>query len=359
MTRNIWDRIQKEEDSMKSAKVFIIAEAGSNWRMGERQRDIKMAKTLIDLAADAKVDAIKFQSFASKSVYVQNAGLPGYMAKSDKSINDIFEDISLPTDILPLLADHSKRQGIKFLSSVFSVEDARAVNPYVSVHKIASYEITHSRLIEFVAGTGKPLLLSTGAATHEEIEWALEHFRKHGGNMITLMQTTAKYPAPISSLNLKAIPALAKRFGVPVGLSDHSRDPVIGPVAAVALGATVIEKHFTLNNSLPGPDHAFALTPIELKEMVRAIRDAEESLGSGKKSVQPEELELREYAQRGIQATRAIKKGDVLKEGVNIDILRPGKQKKGLHPKFLPKIRGNRAKRDIPAGDGISNADYE
>lgn len=343
---------------MKSGRVFIIAEAGSNWRMGERQRDIAMAKGLIEHAAEAKVDAIKFQSFSAKSVYVQNAGLPGYMSKSDKSINDIFEDISLPADVLPLLSDHCKKYGIKFLSSVFSIEDAKAVDPYVQMHKIASYEITHSRLIEFVAGTGKPLILSTGAATYDDIEWALEHFRKHGGRQVTLMQTTAKYPAPLSTLNLKAIPTLAKRFGVPVGLSDHSRDPIIGPLAAVALGAVAIEKHFTLHNSLPGPDHAFALTPKELKEMVRTIRDAEKALGSAEKRVLLEEQELRNYAQRGIQATRAIKKGEVFKEGTNIDILRPGKQKKGLHPKFLPKIEGMRAKRNIPAGDGIIDADY-
>jgi N-acetylneuraminate synthase len=245
------------------------------------------------------------------------------------------------------------------LSSVFSVEDAKAINPFVSMHKIASYEITHSRLIEFVAGTGKPLILSTGATTYEEIEWAMSYFRKHGGKEVTLMQTTAKYPAPLPALNLKVIATLMKRFGVPVGLSDHSRDPVIGPVAAVALGATMIEKHFTLSNSLPGPDHAFALIPGELKEMVRAIRDAEQTLGSGEKSVLAEELELRNYAQRGIQATRVIKKGEALIEGINIDILRPGKQKKGLHPKFLPKIEGRRSKRNIPAGDGISSIDYE
>lgn len=344
---------------MRSGKVFIIAEAGSNWRMGERQRDIQMAKTLIDLAAEAKADAIKFQSFASKSVYVEKAGRPDYMAKSDESINDLFKDISLPIDVVPLLTHHSKKRGIKFLSSVFSVEDAKAIDPYLSIHKIASYEITHSRLIEFVAGTGKPLIMSTGATTYEEIEWALDHFRNHGGKEITLMQTTAKYPAPLPALNLKAIPTMMKRFGVPVGLSDHSRDPVIAPVVAVALGASIIEKHFTLHNLLPGPDHSFALTPSELKEMVRAIRDAEHTLGSGEKSVLPEERELREYAQRSIQAIRKIKKGNVLKEGVNIDILRPGRQMRGLHPKFLPEIEGKRSKRNIAVGEGIATTDYE
>jgi N-acetylneuraminate synthase len=257
-----------------------------------------------------------------------------------------------------MLADYSRKCAIKFLSSVFSIEDARAVDPYVPMHKIASYEITHSRLIEFVAGTGKPLILSTGAATYDDIKWSLEHFYKYGGKQVTLMQTTAKYPAPLSALNLKAIPTLAKRFGVPVGLSDHSREPLIGPVAAVALGAVAIEKHFTLHNSLPGPDHAFALTPNELREMVKAIRDAEQALGNGEKVVLPEEQELRNYAQRGIQAIKTIKKGEVFHEGVNLDILRPGKQKKGVHPKFLPKIEGRRSRRTILAGEGIRETDY-
>ena len=346
---------------MVNKRVFIIAEAGSNWRMGTKQKDLKMAKTLINIAFEAGADAVKFQTYRADTVYVPNAGESDYLSEAGikEPIIEIFNDLSMPYDMIPDLYDHCKKCGIKFMSTPFSIEDAKALDPYVEIHKIASYEITHSRLIEFIAKTGKPLILSTGAATYDDIEWAVNYFYEKGGNQISLLQTTAKYPAPLSTLNLKTIPNLIKRFNVPVGLSDHSTDPVIGPVAAVALGATIIEKHFTLNKQLPGPDHSFALTPDQLKAMVKAIRNCEESLGGGEKIIQQEEIELKKFAQRSVQAIKPIKKGDTLNEGVNIAILRPGKQKQGLHPKFLPEIENKKAKRSIALGDGITINDYE
>jgi len=341
--------------------IFIIAEAGSNWRMGTPSRDIKMAKTLIDIAHDAGADAVKFQTYKPETVYVSNAGDSDYLSETGikEPITEIFRDLSMPYEMIPQLYDHCKKYGIKFMSTPFSVQDAKALNPYVQIHKIASYEITHSRLIEFIAKTKKPLILSTGAATYDEIKWAVNHFYKNGGKQISLMQVTAKYPAPLSTLNLRVIPKLIEQFNVPVGLSDHSVDPVIGPVTAVALGATIIEKHFTLNKNLPGPDHSFALTPEQLKIMVTSIRECVLSLGTGNKIVQKEEQELRRFAQRSIQAIKPIKKGQIFREGVNIDILRPGKQKQGLHPKFLPQIINKKAKRNIQSGQGITNSDYE
>jgi N-acetylneuraminate synthase len=346
---------------VKANKVFIIAEAGSNWKMGTPARDIKMGRALIEVAAEAEADAVKFQTYRSETVYVPNAGNSDYLSEAgiSESITDIFADLSMPYEMIPQLADHCKSHGIEFMSTPFSVQDARAVDPYVKTHKIASYEISHSRLLEFAGKTAKPLFLSTGAATVEEIEWAINHFYQNGGKQVTLMQTTARYPAPLSTMNLKVISTLAKLFGTPIGLSDHSRDPIIAPVAAVALGAVAIEKHFTLDNRLPGPDHSFAITANELKTMVRAIRACEETLGDGEKIVQDEEKELRYYAQRAIQAIKPIGKGDLLKEGVNIDILRPGKQKQGLHPRHLVQIEGSKAKRDISIGEGISTGDYE
>jgi N-acetylneuraminate synthase len=160
-------------------------------------------------------------------------------------------------------------------------------------------------------------------------------------------------------MNLQVIPHLKKRFGTSVGLSDHSRHPIHAPVAAVALGATVIEKHYTLDNRLPGPDHSFALTPAELKEMVSAIRVAESMLGSGIKEIEPAEEELRSYARRGIQATESIAKGDKLQEGGNIDILRPGQQSLGVHSRFLIDIEGGVATRNIPVGQGIQQGDWK
>jgi len=342
-------------------QVFIIAEAGSNWRIGTSIRDIQMAKKLIDVAHEAGANAVKFQTYRAESVYVPNAGESNYLSKKGekKSINEIFKDLSMPYEMIPQLSDYCKKKDIQFMSTVFSIEDAKAVDPYVDIHKIASYEITHSRLIEFIAKTRKPLILSTGAATEDEIEWAINHFRQNGGKEISLLQTTAKYPAPLSTLNLKVIPSLKNHFNVPVGLSDHSTNPIMGPIIAVALGASIIEKHFTLSKELPGPDHSFALTPDQLKTMVKAIRESETCLGIGKKIVQNEEKELRDFAQRGLQSIKSIKKGEVLREGVNIDILRPGKQKKGLHPMYLTKIEGKKATRDIDLGEGIMNGDFE
>jgi sialic acid synthase SpsE len=341
-------------------KVFIIAEAGSNWRCGSYPADIRQAKELIRVAAETEADAVKFQTYRPETVYVPNAGSSDYLAEAgmQDSINDILREHAMPYEMIPELAAYCVEMQIQFMSTPFSVADAEAIDPHVRIHKIASYEISHPRLIEFVAKTGKPLILSTGAATPDDIEWALNYFRVHGGREIALMQCTAKYPAPLSTLNIRVIPELIRDYNTPVGLSDHSRDPVIGPVTAVAMGATIIEKHFTLDNQLPGPDHAFAVTPDELARMVQAIRDTEQALGSSEKTAQPAEEDLRQFGQRAIQAVKEIKAGDTLRLGVNIDILRSGNRQKGLHPRFLPEVEGKAATRGISLGDGVRDGDY-
>lgn len=342
-------------------RVFIIAEAGSNWRCGTSARDQKMARTLIDVAVDAGADAVKFQTYRAKTVYAPNAGNSDYLSKSGikQPIEEIFKDLEMPYSMIPELAAYCQKRKIIFMSSVFSVEDLKAVNPYVLIHKIASYEITHSRLIEAVAKTKKPLVLSTGASNHDEIAWAVSHFRRHGGVNISLMQCTAKYPAPLKSLNLRAIQEMQSRYKIPIGFSDHSREVFVGPVAAVALGAKLIEKHYTLDNRLPGPDHAFAITPQELKQMVKAIRECEVALGDSVKRILPEENELKFYAQRAIQAMQDISIGDKLEENKNIAILRPGKQQQGIHPKFIALAEGKKCLRAIKSGDGIQKNDFK
>ena len=306
--------LRKQKNEQEKKHVFIIAEAGSNWRCGTSAKDVKMAKSLIDVAVEAGADAVKFQTYKPETVYVPNAGDSDYLSGAGikESITEIFKDLSMPYEMIPLLAEYCQKQNIQFMSTPFSIADAKAVDPYVKIHKIASYEISHARLIEFIAKTGKPVIISTGGATYEDIEWAINHFYKNGGKIISLMQCTAKYPAPLSTLNLNVIPEFINRFNIPIGLSDHSRDPIIGPIGAVALGATIIEKHFTLNNKLPGPDHSFAIMPDELKQMVKAIRQIEHALGSGTKEIQAEERELRNFAQRSIQATKEINKGTIL-----------------------------------------------
>lgn len=342
-------------------RVYIIAEAGSNWRGGTPERDQEMARSLIAVAAAAGADAIKFQTYRPESVYVRNAGESGYLAGAGikKSIYDIFADLAMPYEMLEGLADYCRQQGIAFMSTPFSVADAEAVDPFVDVHKVASYEINHVRLLQWLAKTGKPLILSSGAADQNDIAFALETLYAAGAADVVLMQCTARYPAPLESLNLKAIMQLQERFQVPVGFSDHSRDPIVAPVAAVALGARVIEKHFTLHNRLPGPDHIFALCPDELVRMVSAIRDAEKTLGSGEKEVHADEQELREFAVRSLQAMRNIQIGEILQEGVNFDVLRSGQCSKGLHPKYLRQVQGTRAKVSIAAGQGIRKDDLD
>ena len=339
--------------------VFVIAEAGSNWRMGTPERDMAMARALVHVAVEAGADAVKFQTYRAKDTYVPDAGESDYLSEAGikRSINDIFVDLEMPYEMLGQIAAHCREAGIEFMSTPFSVADAVAVDPHVRRHKVASYEINHVRLLQRLAATRKPLIISTGAATEDDIDFCLQTVRAAGAGDVTLLQCTSSYPAPPDSLNLTVIPWLRERFGVAAGFSDHSRDPIAGPVAAVALGATVIEKHYTLDNRLPGPDHPFALEPDELAAMVRAIRLAEQARGDGVKAVGSHETELRSFAVRAIQATRDLAPGDALVEGENFDVLRPGKRSAGMHPRHLDELRGRRAAVAVKAGEGIGPRD--
>jgi sialic acid synthase SpsE len=345
---------------MGEPSVFVIAEAGSNWRVGTPDRDRKLALALIDVAADAGCDAVKFQTYRAESTYVANAGESDYLAGAGikESIGEIFRDLSLPYELIPELAAHCEGRGIEFMSSTFSIADLEAVDPYVRRHKVASFEITDVRLLEALARTGKQVILSNGASTPDEVAFALEVLRDNGAPSLCLLQCTSSYPAPPESLNLAVIPHLAERYGVDVGLSDHSLHPVAAPVAAVALGAVVIEKHFTLHRALPGPDNAFAITPDELRQLVEAVRLAAVMRGSGEEGLADVEHELRDFAQRRVQAIAPIKAGDTLIEGTNVAVLRPGKQRSGVHPRQLETLVGHRATRDIAVGDGIQQGDW-
>jgi sialic acid synthase SpsE len=340
--------------------VFIIGEAGSNWRSGTPQRDRKLARALIDVAADSGCDAVKFQTYRAETVYVENAGESDYLAEAGikESIGDIFRDLAMPYELVPELAEYAGERGVEFMSTPFSLADLEAVDPYVRVHKVASFEISDVRLLEGIARTGKPVILSTGASEEADIVTALAVLEAGGSGPVCLLQCTSSYPAPPDSLNLAVIPYLKERFGVAVGLSDHSTDPVVAPVSAVALGATVIEKHFTLHRALPGPDHAFAVTPDELAALVAAVRLATTMRGTSTKEIGEAEQELYDFARRRVQATAPIAKGETLEEGRNVAILRPGKQRPGVHPRQLDELLGRTATRDVPVGDGIRPGDW-
>jgi N-acetylneuraminate synthase len=344
----------------RSGGVKVVAEAGSNWRMGTPARDLAMARSLIDIAVEARADAVKFQTYRADTVYVENAGSSAYLSAAGikENIREIFADLAMPYEMVAELAAYCRSRGIAFMSTPFSVDDFAAVDPHVEVHKVASYEISHPHLLRAAGGSGKPLLLSTGASTEADIAWAVATYRAAGGRDLCLLQCTAKYPAPLGAMNLRTIPWLKARFGVAAGLSDHSRDPLYAPLAAVALGASVVEKHYTIDNRLPGPDHGFAITPDELKKMVSGIRAVEQALGDGVKRVLTAEEELATYARRGVQATRAIVRGEILREGENIAVLRPGVQALGVHPRHLRDVEGKPATRDIGIGEGVHPGDW-
>ncbi len=353
--------VEAQAPFWREGRVKVIAEAGSNWRMGTAPRDLAMAKSLIDVAVDAGADFVKFQTYRPETTYVANAGASDYLSdagiKSD--ISEIFADLAMPYEMIGELSDYCRSQEIGFMSTPFSKADFEAIDPFVDVHKIASYEISHPHLLRLAGTSGKPLVLSTGASGEADIAWAVETFYKAGGQNLCLLQCTSKYPAPLETLNLSTISWIMRRFGVVSGLSDHSLDPVAGPAAAVALGASVIEKHYTLDKRLPGPDHPFALEPGGLKKMVQAIRDVEQTLGTGAKTVQAVEDELAAFARRGIQAIRRIEPGEALTEGDAFEILRPGKNRLGAHPRHICEIEGRPANRTIELGDGIYPADCQ
>jgi N-acetylneuraminate synthase len=339
--------------------TFVIAEAGSNWKCGTLEEDLGQAKKLIKIAANAKADAVKFQTFKSNSLYAPNAGKSDYLSKNgiDQTVNDMFNYLTMPHQMIPELAKTCKQENILFMSTPFSVVDAQEIEPYVDLHKVASYEINHVRLVEYVAKTGKPILVSTGASTFAEIDFAVNLIKQNNNSKMALLQCTSKYPAPVESLNLSVIPTIKSRYGVPVGLSDHSIDPLLAPLLAIGYGATIIEKHFTIDKNLPGPDHKFALNPPELELMIKSIRSADLAKGTGIKEILEDERELKQFATRSLQAIKKISKGELLKEGVNFDVLRPGKQLRGLEARLLSQVDGKRATKNIEIGEGIT--DYE
>jgi len=339
--------------------TFVIAEAGSNWKVGTYEEDLNQAKKLIDVAKESGADAIKFQTYKAETTFVSDAGKIDYLLEKgiDTTINEIFDHLSMPYEMLPELHQYCKKKQIMFMSTPFSVEDAKQVDQFVEIHKVASFEINHIRMLEVLAKTKKPILISTGASTLEEIDFAVNLLKKNNNSNIGLFQCTSKYPSPIESLNLSVIPNMKERYNLPIGFSDHSMDPIVAPICAIGLGATFIEKHFTLDRNLPGPDHPFALNPSELKIMIDNIRKADRAKGSGEKRVLEEEEELRLAGKRAIQATKEIKKGERLSEGVNFDILRPGRKIRGLSPIFLDSVEGKKSKEDVKVGEGIKEVE--
>jgi sialic acid synthase SpsE len=319
---------------------FVIAEAGAN-----HNRDLAMGKALIDVAAEAGADAVKFQTYSAETLYSKHTPRFSYLeGVSAKETWDLIKEIELPREWQADLAAHAARRGIRFLSTPF---DHRAVDELaalgVPAFKIASFEIVDLPLIGYAAARGRPMILSTGLATYEDIADALGACAAAGNREVALLQCASLYPAPPARMNLRAMATMRQAFGVPVGLSDHSLGIHVA-VAAAGLGASIVEKHFTLDRGLPGPDHPFAIEPGELRDMVRQIREVEAALGDGLKlGPAPEEMEMHDKARRSLVAARAIPRGTVIDRSM-IAIKRPGF---GIRPKFIDLVVGRTARVDV------------
>jgi len=327
---------------------FLIAEAGVN-----HNGDINLAKKLIDIAREAGADAVKFQTFKAEEIVTKTAEKAAYQkitTGAEESQFDMIKKLELSPDSFRELSGYAKEKGILFISSSSGRESVDLLDEIgVPLFKIGSGELTNSPMLGYIARKQKPIILSTGMSTLGEIEYALKIIRHEGVEEIILLQCVSCYPAKIEDMNLKAMETLRYKFKLPVGLSDHSMGITV-PVAAAALGACVIEKHFTLDKNLPGPDHRASLEPDELKQMIRAIRDVERAMGSGIKIPATEEEENKKVVRRSLVARVDIRVGAVITKDM-LDIKRPGT---GIEPQFRNALCGRRAAIDIPADTPIT-----
>lgn len=321
-------------------KVLIIAEAGVN-----HNGDIGTAKKLVDAAKESGADIVKFQTAKLEALVSKAAPMAEYQKKNigkEESQIEMLRKLLLSFDDFVELAKYCEHQGIQFLSTPFDIESIYFLNDLVKIWKIPSGEITNMPYLIEIAKTGKPIILSTGMSYIEEVEAAVTVLQDHGAGEITLLHCTTQYPTPYEEVNLRAMLTLKEKFGVPAGYSDHTEGIEV-PVAAVAMGAVVIEKHFTLDKEMEGPDHKASLEPDELKRMVKEIRNIEKALGDGKKSPSASETANIAVARKSIVASKEIKEGEVFTEE-NLTTKRPGN---GISPMRWFEVLGRTASRDF------------
>lgn len=332
-------------------KSIIIAEAGVN-----HNGSLDLAKRLVDKAAAAGVDYVKFQTFKSEKLVTKVARQADYQQKNlgskegDTQLT-MLKKLELSVEDHYALIDYCKQIGIKFLSTAFDLESIDFLHSLdLGLWKIPSGEITNYPYLKKIAQFGEPVILSTGMSEIDEISAAMNVLLKNGlkREQITILHCNTEYPTPFSDVNLKAMQQIRDEFQVKVGYSDHTKGIEV-PIAAVALGATVIEKHFTLNRNMEGPDHKASLEPNELMSMVSAIRNIEKALGNGNKAVSESERKNIAIARKSIVVACPIKKGDVLTED-NLTVKRPGN---GISPMRWDEIIGQTAKRNFMEDEQI------
>jgi len=328
--------------------VYIVAELSAN-----HNHDFERAVRLIQACKESGADAVKVQTYTPDTITIRSDQeyfrIRGGTLWDGRTLHDLYGEACMPWDWQPKLKQVADDLGLDFFSSAF---DETAVdfleNMGVPAYKLASCELVDIPLLQKISRTGKPLIISTGMATIEEIKEAVDSARQAGATQIALLRCTSAYPALPSEMNLRTIPELARRFEVPVGLSDHTMDMAV-PIAAVALGACIIEKHFTLSRSHAGPDSAFSLEPAEFKAMVESVRVAEKALGQVHFGLTDSERSSRVF-RRSLFVVQAVRQGETFSEE-NVRSIRPGH---GLHTRHLRQIVGRRASRDIDRGTPLS-----
>ena len=321
---------------------FIIAEAGVN-----HNGEMGLAHKLIDAAAKAGADAVKFQSFVTEDVVTPEAQKARYQVETTGQNGGQFamlKKLELSKDQQKELKTHCDEAGILYLCTPYEEKSADLLEAIdVAAYKIASTDTTNIPFLRYLAGKGIPVMLSTGMSSLGEVEEAVNELKLHGLNgEIIILQCTSEYPAPVNEINLRAMKTMELAFGCPVGFSDHT--PGIGTSPwAVAAGACVVEKHFTLNRNMEGPDHRASIEPDELKELVRTIRDVETAMGDGIKRPMPSELPNKTRMQKSLVATRLIPAGETIQKA-DLTCKRPGS---GLPPKWFDRVVGSKAAKEI------------
>lgn len=328
-------------------RTFVIAEAGVN-----HNGNIDLAKRLIDAASEAGADAVKFQTFKVGNLVCKNAEKAAYQLETtDKSESqyDMLRKLELNREQHVELIEYCKTRHIMFLSTPFDIESLLLlVELGLPIIKIPSGEITNLPYLWAVAKQKKKVILSTGMSDLEEVKDAVKFLKDNGTEDITVLHCNTQYPTPMEDVNLKAMITIKDELEIPVGYSDHTQGIEV-PIAAAAMGATVIEKHFTLDKNMDGPDHKASLEPVELKCMVQAIRNIEKALGSGKKKVTVSEVQNRDVVRKSIVAACKIKKGEYFSEH-NLTTKRPGT---GVNPMRWDEIIGQVATRDYEEDEMI------
>ena len=321
-------------------RTLVIAEAGVN-----HNGSYEIACQLVDAAKDAGADYIKFQTFHSENLVSKNAKKADYQVETtgeDTQLN-MLKKLELSEQEFIYLKDYCRKKEIRFLSTPFDFDSIRFLNQLdIPFWKIPSGEVTNYPYLVALAKTGKPIVMSTGMCDLSDISNAIRVLKENGAGDISLLHCNTEYPTPYEDVNLRAVLTMKSEFGCEVGYSDHTQGIEI-PIAAVAMGATIIEKHFTLDRNMDGPDHKASLEPDELKQMVTAIRNVENAMGSGVKTASKSERKNKVIARKSIIASRCIQKGEVFTE-LNITTKRPGN---GISPMRWNEVLGQTAKRDF------------